>query len=173
MHLGRNVEEIMDKELKEQIYKVLIDKIDIKTFEKSKKELIKLIRNVFSKEELLSLMVYEKCLKIIQNEGYREFYNLLEYFSNQYVENDFEYNVFYGFYSLNNKGNLLEIGYNVMEEKQIIKSANEYSEFVLGKFNFHKKNEDWDNFLRDSSYYNFDFSENQKKKLISKPKYLL
>jgi hypothetical protein len=51
-----------------------------------------------------------------------------------------------------------------MTEDLIIKKAKEYSELVLDKFNFYKKNEDWNRFLTDSSYGDFNYSKIQEEK---------
>ncbi len=186
----------MNKELKKKAYQFLTDVIDIEVFEKflyqliekteldtksllfdivninyksenSKKELLNLINVLYSKEELLSLKVYERCLKITQNEVNEEFYSLIDFLSQQYIENDYEYNIFYSFYRLNDEiNNILEIGsnYSIMNEDQINKNAKEYSELVIDKFNFYGENEDWIGFLTDISYDNFNYAKTERQK---------
>ena len=189
--------EIMDKELKKKAYQFLISEIDIETFEKflyqlvekieldtksllfdivninyksekSKTELLSLINILYSKEELLSLKVCERCLKITQKEVNEEFYSHIDFLSQQYVENDYEYNIFYSFYRLNDEiNNILEIGfsYSIINEDQINKNVKEYSELVIDKFNFYRENEDWLGFLTDISYDNFNYAKKQKETL--------
>ncbi|MCF2875738.1 MULTISPECIES: hypothetical protein [unclassified Tenacibaculum] len=189
----------ISKVLKQKAYEVLINKIDIETFEgfiykltekaefssnsllfdivsinykskNSKKELKSLIKKLFTKNELLSLNVYENCLKIIQYENIEEFDNSLKYLSDQYVESNYEYNVFYNFYRLNNESVFIsEIGYSYSEidKEQIIKNTKEYSKIVIDMFNFYKENEDWDNFLTDKNYNNFNYAKKDNEDIES------
>ena len=181
----------MSQELKQKAYQVLIDKIDVETFENelyklidekgvnsksllfdivsinyksknSKKELQNLIIKLFTKNELLSLNVYENCLKIIEYETNEEFDKALEYLSNQYIESNYEYNVFYNFYRFKNESVCIsEIGYSYsgIDKEQIIKNTKEYSKIVIGMFNVYKEKEDWDNFLVDKEYNNFNYAK--------------
>ena len=189
----------ISKVLKQKAYEVLINKIDIETFEgfiykltekaefssnsllfdivsinykskNSKKELYNLIKKLFTKNELLSLNVYENCLKIIQYENIEEFDNSLKYLSDQYVESNYEYNVFYNFYRLNNESVFIsEIGYSYSEidKEQIINNTKEYSKIVIDMFNFYKENEDWDNFLTDKNYNNFNYAKKDNEDIES------
>ena len=183
----------MNQELKQQAYQVLINKIDVKVFEKSlyqlveetelrsnsllfnlvcinykskkyKKELNNIIKDYCTEEELLSLKIYENSLKAVQSTHWKEIHEIIEYFSNQYFGNEYEYDIFYVFYRLCDELDLLKSGYNTMTEDLIIKKAKEYSELVIDKFNFYKKNEDWIRFLTDTSYDDFNYSKNQEKK---------
>ena len=127
-----------------------------------KKELANLIKDFCSEDELLSLKMYEKSFVIIHSTEDKEVYSIIEYLSNQYFGNGYEYNIYYVFYRLNDESSQLESGYSEMSEALIIQKAKEYAELVLNKFDSYRENEDWSGFLTDISYDDFDYSNSQQ-----------
>ncbi|WP_299158296.1 hypothetical protein [uncultured Tenacibaculum sp.] len=166
----------MNQKLKQKAYQVLIDKIDVETFENElyqlveknelksdsllfdfvsidfksdnyEKEIFNLLKNSCSDDELLSFETYFLCLKLSNSEKESIILNLINALSKLYIEKGYEYDLLYEFYKLNDGIQSLDYDYYCLTEEQIISKARLFSEKVITKFNFYKENEDWDEFL--------------------------
>ncbi|CAM1339985.1 hypothetical protein [Tenacibaculum amylolyticum] len=166
----------MNQEIKQKAYELLINKIDVNTFEgviyglvddkiidsksllfdlisinyKSesfKENLKKLVLNSYSEEELLSLKIYENCLEFLKKNGEQETFYFLQFFASLYVDNSYELDIIYQFYFLNTRYDAIENGYSLMKKDIIIRKTQEHCEKVLNWFEINREKEDWDTFL--------------------------
>lgn len=165
-----------NQELKHKAFQVLIDKIDIITFEsylyqlvqenelKSKsilfdfvninyrldncrKEIFNLIQDHCSEIELLSLKIYEKCLLMCSSDKTVELFSLLDEFTSICIDVDYEYNVIYQFYIMDVQKDSLLDGFGIKNEKELIIDVKNYAKKVIDWFNQNKKDENWSKFL--------------------------
>jgi len=125
---------------------LLFDLIDINyKSENYKKELLNLIEDICSDEELLSFKIYSLCLSIISSADDNIILKSISDLSDLFIEFEYESSLLYEFFFLNN--NQIPDDYNLLNEEQIIVRAKSYSEKVIAKFNDCKMNESWDDFL--------------------------
>lgn len=167
---------IMNQELKEKAYRVLIDSLDVTVFEKYlyklvdenelksnsllfdfvnidyksgnyNKKVAGFLKDSCTDDELLCLEIYSKSKKILKNTEDTVVLQLVESISKLNVKTEYQYDLLYNFYLLN-VGTLPDsyFYYHLTKEEIIIK-AKLFSEKVISKFNFYKKNEDWYGFL--------------------------
>ncbi|CAL2057869.1 hypothetical protein [Tenacibaculum sp. 190524A05c] len=168
----------MNQELKQKAFELLIDKIDVNTFERYlyqfvkdneldsksilfdfieinykserwKKDLENLILDSFPKEELLSYQIYNLCLKISETKNTGVILNSLNELSSLYSEHDFDYDILYNFYIYNARGGLLEIGYHFSEEEDIISNTTKDVFKVLDLFKMYRYEGNWNRFLNE------------------------
>jgi len=172
----------MDLELKHKAYQVLIDKIDVITFEEYlykkveeiedfksdsilfdflcidykyenyRKEFKNLIEDSFSEEELLSLKIYEECLNISKIDDKKDIYKSLDEFYDLYISYEYNYELLYGFYLLIVEKDSIEYGYSLINEKELLIKIKKHTSKVLERFEFYREKEDWKTFLDEVIY---------------------
>ncbi len=184
----------MNQELKQKVYQLLIDKIDVDSFqeylfglveitelksdsllfelvdinykrEEYKKELSNLIKGYFTEDELMSLEIYERCLSLIEIEEEKMFIELDE-LSSLYIRRDFSSELLSNFYMLNVEIDNLEIGYNLLDKEQIIKNTREYARLVIENFKTYKEKKDWNNFMNDTVFMNFNYMKGDNENIV-------
>lgn len=162
--------------LKQKAYQVLIDKVEVEAFEKYlyrlveggelktkpllydfidinyksvnyKKELLSLIEDVCLEKELLSLKIYNLCLSILSFDDSIIIFKSISDLSNLFIESDYQSDLLYEFFCMNNNQISDGFDYYSLNEKQIILRAKSFSEKVIIKFNYFKTNENWNDFL--------------------------
>ncbi len=186
----------MNKEqLIHKAYQVLIDKIDVTSFEsylyklveenglnaKSllydfvdinyrvndyKKHLFNFINKECSEEELDSLRIYEESLKIIEAESDEQIYLGLNFFMDLYVGSFYEYRVIYELYILYYEMEAIENVYSSLTKEGLLKKVKIYSSKVLECFVLYRDNSDWKGFLNATIEVE---KEEEKKKINKKP----
>jgi hypothetical protein len=166
----------MNKVLKQKAYQVLIDSLDVAEFEERlykivddnelksnsllfdfvnidykldsyKDRLLNIIKSYCSEEELLSLEVYSFCLILSTSKGEKIIFNSINSLSGLNVESDYQYDMLYEFYRLEETILGDEFYYHSLTKEEIIIKAKLFSEKVISKFNFYKEKEDWSGFL--------------------------
>ncbi|PKH52200.1 hypothetical protein CXF68_16540 [Tenacibaculum sp. Bg11-29] len=173
-----NKQEIVNEELTQKAYQLLIDKIDVDTFEKYlyelveisqfnsktlifdfvninyklgnyKKPLFNLLECYCSDEELLSFKIYFSCLNLLSSDTDKFILELISDLSSLWVQNDYELDMLHEFYMLNiSMPSSFGDDYYHLSEAEGIAKAIMYSKEVILKFNFFKKSHDWKGFLK-------------------------
>ena len=168
----------MNQELKQRAYQLLIDKIDVVVFEQYlyelversemknnsllfdfvsinykkeiyKKVLYNLLKDSCSEEELLSLKIYEYCLRVIETEQGTEVLNSLQSLSDIYFSDLNEINIVYSFYIIN-MYDCYQTGYDSLKDEEAILKTKENATKVLKIFKYYRENENWSQFLSET-----------------------
>jgi len=171
----------MSQELKHRAFRVLIDSIDVSIFEEYlfdlvektelksdsllfdllninfktnsyKKDLKLLIKNSFSEEELVSLNIYERCLRIKKVDNEKEIFDLIDELSSIHLEHNHTYELTHKFYHLSFWIESVENGFSTEKEKDLLSQIEKYTSKVLERFEFHKEKEEWSKFLDEVIY---------------------
>lgn len=167
------------QELKQKAYQLLINKIDIMTFERYlfdlvekttiksdsllfdfvninyhsvnyKKDFHNIIKDNYSEEELLSFEIYENCWGIIKEDDTKEVLKLLSLLSDIYYRVNAEVIIVYSFYRLNMYDCFIENEPTYTEEKDIALIAKEIAFKIVEIYNVYKESENWSGFLIES-----------------------
>lgn len=168
----------MNQSLKHKAFKLYLNKVDLELFEKDiyqlaeiynlqknkflyelvvlnyknglyKKELYRILEKYSTQIELLSLRVYEKCMSIIESVDKEEIFSLINGLSNLCIEFDYNYDVLFKFYRLDDGISIKKEGFFLISDKEIINEAKTFSRQVIENFNQFKVSENWNAFLEE------------------------
>jgi len=149
---------------------LLFDFLSIDYTSGSYREKLKALINVSStQEELLSLEVYEKCIKINKVNSKEEIFILLDEFYNLYLDYyDNYYELLYEFYLLHIEKDSIESGYSNQTEEELVDRIKKYAFKVLEMFYKYREQESWIKFL-DEPIYIEPVKKVIKQKEVKKP----
>ncbi|AXT52717.1 hypothetical protein D1818_18500 [Aquimarina sp. BL5] len=152
------------KELELNISKVLLDSITLDEFENNiyqefyvdqistnsfiykvitinykgkcwKKELEKLIYELWGEKKYLTYSLYKYCLKITQTDNSESIFNIVDKISELNVEYDYEYKTLMQFYSYSDELGLILSGYGSYSIEKLIINIKTYAKQYLSTYN--------------------------------------
>ena len=167
------------KDLKNKVYQILFDNISTVDFKKDfqvlndvykpdsdsllydlthvnydtqdyKQQLIQIISKYTTKEELISLKIYQDCMHIISTTDQKVAFGYATSLGKVYTDSENQYQITYDFHKLNEELSYIKDDLVKTKKEDVYFKIKKCARAVAEKYNLYKKNERWTTFLQTS-----------------------
>ncbi|WP_430411642.1 hypothetical protein [Kordia sp.] len=167
------------KNLKNKVYKLLFDNITKVDFEKDiqvlvdvygvdsdsllhdltlvnyneqdyKKRLIEVISKYTTKEELISLKIYQDCINIVSTTDQKIAFSYATSLAKTYIDSENKYHIVYDFHKLKEELSYIKDDLVKTKEEDVYFNIKKCARAVVEKYNLYKQHQKWTDFLQTS-----------------------